>query len=85
MLVISTDNDQVLETYNMHTDTITAISSYSEDNLLISGSKSGEVIVWKISKEYKLTVRQTYNDHEKTVGVDVVKYFLCIIEDNASV
>ncbi len=71
--LFSTDSDSLLETYFYHSDTITAIASDHKENFLITGSKSGECIVWKISPELtKLTAKFHFYDHNSQVSIEIV-------------
>ncbi|KAL4509991.1 hypothetical protein ABPG72_010184 [Tetrahymena utriculariae] len=65
--LVQIDTNQEVESYQMHNDTVTYMTSDSKENFLITGTKSGEVIVWKINSEMKLSVRYIINDHRDRI------------------
>lgn len=67
--MITKDIDCFIENQGAHTDTITAIATDYKENFLITGSYTGDVVVWKISLEqFKLSIRFHYFDHEAPVS-----------------
>jgi len=67
LLLISTETDNIIEIYNQHVETITVIEDDPKENFLITGSKNGECIYWRITPEYKLQVKYIFYDHDDEV------------------
>lgn len=63
--VIQVDSDQLIDQYFLHTETVTYLTSDIKENFLFTGSKNGEVIVWKIEAHdtMKLSLRYSFHDH----------------------
>mmetsp|Transcript_11172 Transcript_11172/g.9550 ORF Transcript_11172/g.9550 Transcript_11172/m.9550 type:complete len:269 (-) Transcript_11172:505-1311(-) len=65
----STENDSIIDTYYNHTETITCLISDDKENFLISGTKSGECILWEISPELtKLSPKFHFFDHDNRIN-----------------
>lgn len=79
LIMISTETDNIIDFYIQHIDTVTVIESDRKDNFLITGSKNGEVIYWKITAEYKLIAKYFFNDHCDEV---IYKYYKFHYNDN---
>ena len=75
LVLISTENDNIIEVYNQHVEAITVIEEDSKENFLITGSKNGECIYWRITPEYKLQVKYIFYDHDDEVKTKS-SYFL---------
>lgn len=72
LILVSTENEKndfILDVYNQHIETITALECDSKERFLITGSKNGECIYWKITPEYKLQVKYMFYDHETEVKI----------------
>jgi len=68
LALYSVEKDSPYDTYYHHSDTITAIAVGNEENFLVTGSKSGECIVWAISPDaVKLSVKYQLFDHKDKV------------------
>jgi WD40 repeat protein len=68
LTMYATDTDNVIDVYTHHADTVTSIAADNKENFLITGSKSGECILWKISPEHnKLTVKFHFYDHDDMI------------------
>jgi len=65
----STETDTVGDIYYNHNDSVTTIVIDEKEEYLISGSKSGECIVWRISPEStKLSIKFQFYDHEDMIN-----------------
>lgn len=67
LILLNSESDIPLEIYQHHSETITVIEEDPKENFLITGSKSGECIYWRITPEYKLQIKYTFYDHEEEV------------------
>ncbi|CAD8129157.1 unnamed protein product [Paramecium sonneborni] len=64
-LIIIGDNNQIIDIYQIHTNTITTLASDKKESMIISGDKSGHVILWKVDK---LNAKCMYFDHQNQIN-----------------
>lgn len=77
----SIEKDALFDAYYHHTNTITALAVDNEETLLVTGSKSGECLVWNITPEStKLTVKFQFYDHRAKVILP-----LCLVFNNLKI
>ncbi|CAK67234.1 unnamed protein product (macronuclear) [Paramecium tetraurelia] len=70
-LIIIGDNNQIIDIYQLHTATITTLASDKKESMIISGDKSGHVILWNVDKQkdiYKLHAKCMYFDHQNQIN-----------------
>ena len=52
--MINSDNSVIINTYTSHTSTITAVVADKKEQFIVTGSKHGHCILWKIMEDHKL-------------------------------
>ncbi|CAD8199091.1 unnamed protein product [Paramecium octaurelia] len=68
-LIAIGENNQISDVYQFHTSTITKLITDKKESMVISGDKTGHVILWKIDKStYKLQVQRMYFQHQNPIN-----------------
>ncbi|CAD8127801.1 unnamed protein product [Paramecium sonneborni] len=63
------ENNQISDIYIFHTSTITKLATDKKEFMVITGDKTGHVILWKIDKStYKLQVEKQYFHHQHQIN-----------------
>ncbi|KRX06583.1 WD40-repeat-containing domain [Pseudocohnilembus persalinus] len=65
--IIFQEKSLIYDIQTNHKSVITCIRNDHKGNFLITGSRSGEVILWRIIPEYKLMQLQIYYDHKEEI------------------
>ncbi|CAD8082084.1 unnamed protein product [Paramecium primaurelia] len=68
-LIVIGENNQINDVYSFHTSTVTKLATDKKESIIISGDKTGHVILWKIDKNtYKLQVYKMYFQHQNQIN-----------------
>ncbi|KRX10686.1 WD40-repeat-containing domain [Pseudocohnilembus persalinus] len=68
IIIINIENNQIIGVYPYHSSTVTCLAiDKNKQNLMVSGSKEGDVIVWEIQNGNQLQKKFHFYDHEDAV------------------
>ena len=54
LCVLNTESDKEVESYSVHSDTITCVAIDEKEKIIITGARNGEVVGWNIRESFKL-------------------------------
>ncbi|EGR28407.1 hypothetical protein IMG5_175930 [Ichthyophthirius multifiliis] len=65
--IINTENNKEIQTIKKHRSTISCIAVQEIEQIIITGSSDGQVIVWQIEDQNKLILKQEIFDQDKQI------------------